>query len=110
MVWYRSLLAAAALVVSAAGASWTPVANAAAAQLAQARPPVEGEVTRIQKDTGKVTIRHSPIRNLDMPGMQMVFSLNDSSMIDKLKVGSKITFTADRVNDTFTVMSIDSIR
>jgi Cu(I)/Ag(I) efflux system protein CusF len=110
MVRFRSLLAAAALVVSAAAAPWAISASAATVQLAQARPPIEGEVTRIQKDTGKVTIRHGPIPNLDMPGMQMVFNLSDPSMIDKLKPGSKITFTADRVNDTFTVMSIDSIK
>lgn len=110
MVRYRSLLAAAALVVSAAALPWTPVVSAATLQVAQARPPVEGEVTRIQKDTGKVTIRHGPIPNLDMPGMQMVFNLNDPSMVEKLKTGSKITFTADRFNGAFTVMSIESIQ
>lgn len=110
MIRYRSLLAAAALVASAAVVPWTSVASAAPLQLAQARPPVEGEVTRIQKDTGKVTIRHGPIPNLDMPGMQMVFNLNDPSMIDKLKAGSKISFTADRINGAFTVMSIESVK
>lgn len=103
--------AAGALLASAAAFAPVPDLSAATLQVAQAtRPPVEGEVTRVQKDTGKVTIRHGPIPNLDMPGMTMVFALKEPGMIDKVKAGSKITFTVDRIDGQFTVMSIDSIR
>lgn len=33
----------------------------------------EGEVRAVNKETGKVTLKHGEIKNLDMPGMTMVF-------------------------------------
>ena len=33
-----------------------------------------GEVKKVDKDAGKVTIKHGPIKNLDMPGMTMIFA------------------------------------
>ena len=33
----------------------------------------EGEVRKVDKDQGKVTLRHGPLQNLDMPAMTMVF-------------------------------------
>jgi Cu(I)/Ag(I) efflux system periplasmic protein CusF len=101
-----SLGCAVALALVAASA---PAVSPVMAQTAQGAP-VEGEVTRVQKDAGKVTIRHGPIPNLDMPGMTMVFTLKDPTWIDRLKVGSKVAFTADRVNGSFQVTSIQSIQ
>lgn len=72
-------------------------------------PMVKGEVTRVNQDTGKITIRHGPIPNLDMPNMTMVFALKDPGMIERLKPGAKITFTADRISGAYTVMELHAI-
>jgi Cu(I)/Ag(I) efflux system protein CusF len=77
---------------------------------AQTPQPVEGEVTRINKDTQKMSIRHGPLPHLDMPAMNMVYAVRDPALLDKVKVGSKITFVADKIDGTFTVLSIDSVR
>jgi Cu/Ag efflux protein CusF len=52
----------------------------------------EGEVRKISKDTGKLTIKHGPIKNLDMPPMTMVFTAKDPAMLDKVAVGDKVRF------------------
>lgn len=59
---------------------------------AQASELAEGEVRKIDKDAGKLTLKHGPIKHMDMPGMTMVFQVNDKSLLDKVKVGEKIRF------------------
>ena len=52
----------------------------------------DGEVRKIDKETGKITIKHGPIKHLDMPPMSMVFTAKDKALLDKVKVGDKIRF------------------
>lgn len=52
----------------------------------------DGEVRKIDKDTGKVTIKHGEIKHLEMPGMTMVFNAKDKTLLDKVQVGDKISF------------------
>jgi Cu(I)/Ag(I) efflux system protein CusF len=42
-----------------------------------AKDMAEAEVRRVDKDSKKVTLKHGPIKNLDMPGMTMVFQVRD---------------------------------
>ena len=69
-----------------------------------------GEVKKIDKDTGKVTIKHGPIKNLDMPGMTMIFRVKDAVMLDQLKEGDKINFAADKINGAFTLMQVEQLK
>jgi Cu(I)/Ag(I) efflux system protein CusF len=66
-----------------------------------------GVVRKVDKEAGKVTIRHEPLRNLDMPAMTMVFRVKDRAMLDQLKPGDKISFVADKVEGNFTVMRFE---
>ena len=66
----------------------------------------EGEIKKVEKDTGKVTIKHGPLTNLDMPGMTMVFRVKDPAMLDKVKAGDTIQFKADKVGGNFTVTEL----
>lgn len=76
------------------------------AQAAQASPTVDGEVKKIDKDAGKITLKHGPIPNLDMPGMTMVFRVKDPAMLDAVKTGDKVRFSADKVAGALTVTAI----
>lgn len=67
---------------------------------------VKGEVVKVDKTAGKVTIKHGPIKKLDMDSMTMVFRVADQAMLDKVKAGDKIEFEADRVNGAITVTKI----
>ena len=75
--------------------------------LAQALPLAEGEVRRVDKAAGKILLKHGEIKNLDMPPMSMVFEVKDPALLNKVKAGDKIIFTADQINGAYTVMSID---
>ena len=70
-------------------------------------PMTDGEVKKVDKDGGKVTIKHGEIKNLEMPGMTMVFRVKDVTMLDQLKAGDKIKFAADNVNGRLTVTKIE---
>lgn len=48
-----------------------------------------GEVDKVDKDQGKVTIRHEPLANLGMPAMTMVFRVKDADMLDEVREGDK---------------------
>lgn len=52
----------------------------------------DGEIRRIDKENGKVTIKHGEIKHMDMPPMSMVFNVKDKAMLDKVQVGEKIQF------------------
>jgi Cu/Ag efflux protein CusF len=68
---------------------------------------VDGQVTRIDQSAGKMTIKHGPIKSLDMnESMTMVFRVQDPAMLKQVKVGDKIRFSAERVNGAITVTKI----
>lgn len=54
-----------------------------------------GEITRVDARTGKLTIRHEEIKNLDMPPMTMVFALSGSAQPASFKAGDKVLFHAE---------------
>ena len=70
-------------------------------------PTVAAEVRKVDLENKKITLKHGEIKNLDMPGMTMVFQVKDPAMLDKLKMGDKVAFTADKVEGAFIVMSIE---
>ena len=82
----------------------SPAASTAAADLA------DGEVRKIDKDTGRLTLRHGEIRHLDMPGMTMVFQVREPALLDKLKVGDKVRFRAEKAGSGYAVTAIEMAR
>ena len=73
-------------------------------------PNTEGVIRKVDKEQGKLTIKHGPIANLDMPGMTMVFKVSDPKAIEALKEGDKVRFFADKVNGALTVMAIEAAK
>ncbi len=108
-------LSAAAIAVAAA-ASHAQTAPASAADhdrhhtAAAGAPQSDGEVRKVDKEQGKVTLRHGPLQNLDMPPMTMVFKAADPKLLDGLKEGDKVKFTAEKVNGAFTVTAIQPVK
>jgi Cu/Ag efflux protein CusF len=54
----------------------------------------DGVVRKIDKEAGKITLKHGPIKDLDMPGMTMVFRIENKSMLDSIQTGDKVKFKA----------------
>jgi len=89
------------------GAHHPAPAAAATTAPSEALPMAEAEVRRVDTAAGKISLRHGEIKNLDMPPMTMVFQVSDPAMLDKVKAGDKIRFTAAQVNGAYTVMSLE---
>jgi Cu(I)/Ag(I) efflux system protein CusF len=83
-----------------------PAANVktASAQLA------DGEVRKVDKDAKKLTIRHGPLPNLDMPAMTMVFQVKDPAILEQVKVGDRIRFSAEKVGSAYTVTAVEAAK
>ena len=82
----------------------------ASVTLAQA-PMVNGQVTKIDEAASKITLKHGPIKKLDMnEGMTMVLRVQDPAMLKQVKVGDKVKFDADRINGQITVTKIEKTR
>jgi Cu/Ag efflux protein CusF len=90
-------------------ASILAVSSAVLPEVASAQSAmVNGQVTKIDESAGKITLKHGPIKKLDMEdGMTMVFRVQDPTMLKQVKVGDKVKFDADRVNGQLTVTKIE---
>lgn len=92
-----------------AGVSATAAAiDSKALPVATKLPMTDGEIKKVDKEGGKITIKHGEIKNLDMPGMTMVFRVKEPAMLDQVKAGDKVNFSADKINGNITVTKIEA--
>ena len=101
-----------------AAASALPGASSAAGdqgshQLAQAPAATDaqmadGLVKKVDKSAGKLTLAHGPLPALGMPAMTMVFRVKDAAWMDRMKVGDKIRFMADKMNGLYTIVHFEA--
>ncbi len=90
----RKIVLAFALTLAGAGA-------------ATAQDLTAGQVRKIDAEQGKITLRHEPIKNLDMDSMTMVFRVQNPEMLKGLKAGDRVKFAADRVNGQITIIKME---
>ena len=83
-------------------------ATAAHATSHQSAAFTEAEVRKVDKDAGKVTLKHGRIENLDMAPMTMVFRVKEAAMLDKVKAGDRVRFKAEKVQGAYTVTELDA--
>lgn len=93
----RTILLAAALALSPSLTFAQPV-------------PANGEVTKIDAAQSKITLKHGPIKNLDMDSMTMVFRVGDAAMLKLLKPGDRVVFEAERVNGQITITRLQKAK
>jgi Cu(I)/Ag(I) efflux system periplasmic protein CusF len=95
MKMLRAIAIAAALMASAITA-WAETAT------------IVGQVVKIDKAAGKITIKHGPLKEFGMDeAMTMVYRARDPAMLATVNAGDQIKFVADRVNGQFTVTRIE---
>lgn len=70
-------------------------------------PLVKGVVRKIDLASGRISIKHEEIPNLNMPGMTMSFLTQDSQILNGLAVGDKINFVADEIDGELMVLWIE---
>lgn len=72
------------------------------------QPQSDGEIKKIDKEAGKITVKHGPLENLGMPAMTMVFKVKDAAMLEQVKAGDKIKFTVEKLNGALTITALKS--
>lgn len=70
----------------------------------------EGQVQKVDKAQGKLTIKHGPLENLDMPAMTMLFRVQNANWLDQVKPGDRIRFLAEKVNSVLTVTTLEVVK
>jgi Cu(I)/Ag(I) efflux system periplasmic protein CusF len=97
--------------LAAAGAAWsagdaTPLAVTNSASV-EPSALADGEVKKVDKENGKLTLKHGELKNLGMPGMTMVFKVQDPAVLDKLQPGDKVRFSAEKAGGSIVVTQIE---
>ena len=77
---------------------------------ALAQQLADGEVRKVDKEAKKITIKHGPLQNLDMPAMTMVFQVRDPALLEQVKAGDKVKFEAQKLGGAFTVTKIEQAK
>ena len=114
----NNILIAAAAAMAALGAApaqaqshdhhGAPAAKSAVKPVAdKAGELSEGEVRKVDKAGKKITVKHGPLKNLDMPPMTMAFQVNDPALLDKVKAGDKVRFAAANPGGKLTITQIE---
>lgn len=62
-----------------------------------------GRIESINKQTNKVKLKHEPIPKFDMPGMTMVFRVQDPKLLDQIKVGDEVGVNMDQVGGSLVI-------
>jgi Cu(I)/Ag(I) efflux system periplasmic protein CusF len=101
------LLVSAALAFNAAAFAQASAPSAAQPQASVADEWTDGEIRKIDKEAGKVTLKHGEIRNLGMPPMAMTFEARDAKVLGGFKAGDKVRFRADFVNGKYMLRDIE---
>ena len=101
VIWSAGALAFTAFAINPAFAQM----NMDHAKMGMAAAPgmTDGEVRKIDRDAGKITIKHGEIKHMDMPPMTMVFVVKGTALLDKTSVGAKIQFMATNEKGQMTV-------
>jgi Cu/Ag efflux protein CusF len=107
----HTLFLAAMLAGSAYASSHTTTpAAAGTAGPGSTADMADGEIRKVDMDNKKITIKHGEIKNLDMPGMTMVFQVKDPALLNKAKAGDKVRFKAEKDGTAFVVTEIQAAR
>lgn len=98
-----ALLSAAASPLALAQTAATPVLLAQAAG-----DLVDAEVRKVDRERGRVTLKHAEIKHLEMPPMTMVFNVADKALLDKLTDGAKVKVRVAQISGKYTVTEVQA--
>ncbi|MGH6712933.1 MAG: copper-binding protein [Bradyrhizobium sp.] len=97
-------------LISATAIAMLALAFTGAAGLAQ-DSAVIGEVRKIDESSGKITLKHGPIKSLGMDeGMTMAFRVKDPAMLKQVTVGDKVKFEAENADTGIIVTKIQKTK
>jgi Cu(I)/Ag(I) efflux system protein CusF len=96
--------ALAAPVFAQSGTAAAPAAKTAGSL------PYEGQIRRINPDTGRVTLSHGPLTAFNMGPMTMVFAVKDPKQLAAFKEGDKVRFALEPAGENLVVTRIEAVK
>ena len=69
---------------------------------AQSAAKIDGEIRKVDKGAGKLTIKQ-----MSMPPMTMMFPVKDKALLDKVKEGDKVLFSLASESGNMVVTAIE---
>ncbi len=66
----------------------------------------KAEVRAIDAEENKITLKHEPLAEFDMPAMTMVFRVTDPTKLEGVAEGDKIEFVAGNENGQMIVKDL----
>ena len=67
---------------------------------------IAGEVTDVDAGGGRVTLKHGPIKKLDMGAMTMGYRVSDPGLLKGIKAGDHVTFDVGGDAGDYTVTKL----
>ena len=77
---------------------------------ASAQALVDAEVRKVDKPAARITLKHSEIKEYDMPAMTGAYKVREPALLDKVQPGDRVRFSLDRVNNQYTITKIDVVK
>ena len=75
---------------------------------AQAQVPMSaGEVVKIDRTAGRLTLKHGEIKSLDMPPMTLAWRVSQPRWLDDLAVGDRVRFVPARIDGQYTITALN---
>ena len=96
----RRMAMTTAIAVTGGAAAWAPTAAQAQAAL------VAGEVVKVDRVAGRVTLKHGEIKSLDMPPMTLAWRVVQPRVLEDLAVGDRVRFVPARIDGQYTITSL----
>jgi Cu(I)/Ag(I) efflux system protein CusF len=92
-------------------AALAPVALALAAcafgAAAFAQATIDGEVKKVDRPAGRLTLKHAEIKQFDMPAMTGAYKVAQPAMLDRVQPGDRVHFSLDRVDNQYTITKLE---
>lgn len=93
-------------LVSGMAQAQTHEGHATSGVQAEAASWTSGEVKKVDVSQKKITIKHEEIKNLQMPGMTMVFNVKNPKLLEGLTTGDSVKFVATQEGERYFVTDI----
>ena len=66
-----------------------------------------GIIQKVFLDKGKVKLKHGPINKYQMPGMTMIFYVEDAALMEGLEEGDEVGFDIELKGTTFVITGFE---
>jgi Cu(I)/Ag(I) efflux system periplasmic protein CusF len=73
-------------------------------------PMARGTVVAVDAENKRLLLKHGPIPSLHMGPMTMEFGVQDAKLLQRLKKGSKLRFTAVQQADDYLITRLEVLK